>query len=91
MCSIVSESNPDDLLLGKLDIEQLVGSDEEPLKLQLQSFIGSVTTGAPPVVSGEAGAAALALAYQVREAIDSFLHRQQQAAPSGGAPSGAGA
>jgi predicted dehydrogenase len=61
----------------QLDMEQLVGSDEEPLKLQLQSFLTSVTTGTPAAVSGEAGTAALALAYQVREAIDSFLHRQQ--------------
>jgi predicted dehydrogenase len=69
----------------QLNMEQLVGSDEEPLKLQLQSFLVSVTTGAPAVVSGEAGAAALALAYQVREAIDSFLYRQQQASSSSSA------
>ncbi|HSE59889.1 MAG TPA: Gfo/Idh/MocA family oxidoreductase [Nitrospiraceae bacterium] len=75
----------------QLDMEQLVGSDEEPLKLQLQSFLASVMTGAPAVVSGEAGAAALALAYQVREAIDSFLRRQQQASPSGSASPGRGA
>jgi hypothetical protein len=72
-------------------MEQLVGSDEEPLKLQLQSFLTSVTTGTPAVVSGEAGTAALTLAYQVREAIDSFLHRQQQAPPFSSALPGAGA
>ncbi|MEX5213206.1 MAG: Gfo/Idh/MocA family oxidoreductase [Nitrospiraceae bacterium] len=68
----------------QLDVEQLDGSDEEPLKLQLQSFMTSIMTGAPAVVSGEAGTAALALAYQVREAIDSFLHRQPQAPASAG-------
>lgn len=75
----------------QLDMEQLVGSDEEPLKLQLQSFLASVMTGAPAAVSGEAGTAALALAYQVREAIDSFLRRQQPVSWSGSASPGRGA
>lgn len=49
--------------------------DEEPLKLELEAFLHAVTTKTPPVVSGEDGAAALALAHQVLESIGSFVQR----------------
>lgn len=55
-----------------LDLEQLTGSDEEPLKLQLASFIHAIRTGAPPVVSGQAGLAALSVAHRIRDAIDVY-------------------
>ena len=58
-------------------IEQLRGGEEEPLKLQLESFLAAVETGSRPVVSGEDGAAALALAHRVLEAIDEFVRRNQ--------------
>lgn len=45
------------------------GIEEEPLKLQLQSFVHAVLTGTPPVVSGHDGAAALELAHHVLDAI----------------------
>ena len=45
------------------------GIEEEPLKLQLASFVHAVSTGTPPVVSGDDGAAALELAHQVLDAI----------------------
>ena len=62
-----------------IEIEQLQGDEEEPLKLQLESFLHVAATGAKPVVSGEDGAAALDLAYQVLRAIESFVSRNQQA------------
>ena len=58
-------------------IEQLRGSEEEPLKLQLESFLAAVGTGNRPVVSGEDGAAALDLARRVLEAIERFVRRNQ--------------
>ena len=58
-------------------IEQLRGGEEEPLKLQLESFLEAVRGGNRPVVSGEDGAAALELAQQVLEAIERFVTRNQ--------------
>jgi predicted dehydrogenase len=59
----------------RIAIEEFKGSDGEPLKLQLESFLESIRTGSCPAVSGEDGAAALAVAHQVLAAIDSFLQR----------------
>jgi predicted dehydrogenase len=59
----------------RIDIEHLRGSDEEPLKLQLESFLRATATGTAPQVSGEDGAAALDLAHQVLQAIDMFVQR----------------
>ena len=59
-----------------IEMEQLQGNDEEPLKLQLDSFLRAVRTGGRPVVSGEDGLAALELAHQVLEAIAGFVKRQ---------------
>ena len=64
-------------------IEECKGGDDEPLKLQLESFLRSIRTGATPVVSGEDGAAALEVAYQVLTAIDSFVQRQAEQETSG--------
>jgi predicted dehydrogenase len=58
-------------------IEQLRGGEEEPLKLQLESFLAAVASGQRPVVAGEDGAAALDLAHRVLEAIDRFVRRNQ--------------
>lgn len=57
-------------------IKEYKGSEEEPLKLQLESFVRSVRTGTPPAVSGEEGAAAVALAHRILSAIASFIQRQ---------------
>ncbi|MGH7254316.1 MAG: Gfo/Idh/MocA family protein [Nitrospirales bacterium] len=62
-----------------LQIEQVRGGDEEPLRLQLEAFLRSVTTGSRPVVSGADGAAALDLAHRVLEAIQSFVERHTEA------------
>ncbi|MBI3355680.1 MAG: Gfo/Idh/MocA family oxidoreductase [Nitrospirae bacterium] len=59
----------------KITIEEFKGSDGEPLKLQLESFLQSIRTGSCPVVSGEDGAAALEVAYQVLAAMKSFTDR----------------
>jgi predicted dehydrogenase len=49
--------------------EQIQGGDEEPLKLELESFLHAARTGAQPVVSGQDGEAALSLAHRVLEEI----------------------
>jgi len=54
---------------GDQATEQIQGGDEEPLKLELESFLHAVRTGTRPVVSGEDGEAALSLAYRVLEEI----------------------
>jgi predicted dehydrogenase len=49
--------------------EQIHGGDEEPLKLELESFLHAARTGAAPAVSGQDGEAALALAQRILEEI----------------------
>jgi len=61
-----------------VEVTNLQGGDEEPLKLQLESFLHAVGTGARPVVSGEDGAAAVAVAHQVLQAIEAFSARQEE-------------
>lgn len=58
-----------------VEVEQVQGGDEEPLKLQLESFLHAVGTGTRPVVSGEDGAAAVNVAHQVLQAIATFAAR----------------
>lgn len=65
-----------------VEVEQLQGSEEEPLKLQLESFLHSASTGTKPVVSGADGAAALDVAQLVLQAIAAFVARQEQASVS---------
>jgi len=65
-----------------VEVEQLQGGDEEPLRLQLESFLHAASTGTRPVVSGEDGAAALDAAQQVVQAIAAFIARQEQAPAS---------
>ncbi len=65
-------------------IEEYKGGDDEPLKLQLESFVRSIRNGSSPVVSGEDGAAAVALAHQVLAAIASFVRRQEERETSEG-------
>jgi predicted dehydrogenase len=61
-----------------VEVEQLQGGDEEPLKLQLESFLHAVSTGSRPVVSGEDGAAAVDVAHQVLHAIAAFAARHEE-------------
>ncbi len=63
-----------------VQVTHLQGGDEEPLKLQLESFLHAVDTGTRPVVSGEDGAAAVAVAHQVLQAIAAFASRIEEGA-----------
>ena len=58
-----------------IEVEQFQGGDEEPLKLQLQSFLQAAGTGRRPMVAGEDGAVAVDVAYQVLQAIEAFAVR----------------
>ena len=58
-----------------IDVETFQAGDEEPLRLELESFIHAVATGSRPVVSGEDGEAALNLAGRVLDAIGQFTQR----------------
>ena len=49
--------------------EQIRGDGREPLKLEREAFLDSVRTGAPPLVSGKEGAAALELACAIMAGI----------------------
>jgi predicted dehydrogenase len=64
-----------------VEVEQVQGGDEEPLKLQLESFLHAVGTGSRPVVSGEDGAAAVDVAHQVLDAIAAFAARHEDGSP----------
>ncbi len=61
-----------------IEVEEVHGGDEEPLKLELEAFLHAIATGTQPVVSGEDGVAALDLAYQVLDAIGTFVQRHEQ-------------
>ena len=61
----------------ELDTESFQGNADEPLKLQLESFVRTIQTGSKPEVSGEAGAAALDVAHLVLAAIAEHVARQQ--------------
>jgi predicted dehydrogenase len=62
-----------------IEVEQVRGGDEEPLKLELESFLQAAATRTPPPVSGEDGVKALDLAYRVLDAIGQFVRRHEQA------------
>lgn len=61
-----------------IEMEQVKGDDEEPLKAQLEAFLSAVRNGQDPTVSGEAGAAALELAHQILQSIETFVRRHSQ-------------
>jgi predicted dehydrogenase len=58
------------LSLTKVAVEQ-----GEPLRLEIESFLHAVRTRTTPVVSGEDGRAALALALQINQAIADHAER----------------
>jgi predicted dehydrogenase len=49
--------------------EIIRGDGQEPLKLELQAFLESITHGTPPLVSGQAGVAALRLSESIMAQI----------------------
>jgi predicted dehydrogenase len=58
------------LSLTKVPVEQ-----GEPLRLEIESFLNAVRTRTTPVVSGEDGRAALALALEINQAIATHAKR----------------
>ncbi len=57
---------------GKLvKVEPLQVDDVEPLRAELEAFLASVQTGSAPAVTAEDGAAAVRLAAQIVEAVQS--------------------
>ncbi|MGH9598212.1 MAG: Gfo/Idh/MocA family protein, partial [Edaphobacter sp.] len=58
------------LSLQKISVEQ-----GEPLRLEIASFLNAVRTRTTPVVSGEDGRAALALALEINRAIEAHAER----------------
>ncbi|HVG03163.1 MAG TPA: Gfo/Idh/MocA family oxidoreductase [Nitrospira sp.] len=73
--AMVSRRTHDHATKPTIDVESYQAGDEEPLRLELESFIQSVANGSRPMVSGQDGAAALNLATRVLEAIDQFTQR----------------
>jgi predicted dehydrogenase len=61
-----------------IEVEEVRGGDEEPLKLELETFLHAIANKTRPLVSGEDGVAALDLAYQVLDAIGAFVQRHQE-------------
>ncbi|GBC81037.1 scyllo-inositol 2-dehydrogenase (NAD(+)) [bacterium HR10] len=55
--------------------ERVPVAKDEPLRAQLQSFLRCVREGTPPLVSGEDGRKALALALRILAAIEAHGHR----------------
>ena len=80
--AVVSRRVQDSGSRPTIDVESYQAGDEEPLRLELDSFIQAVTTGSRPVVSGEDGEAALNLAARVLEAIGQFTQRHQAGSAS---------
>jgi predicted dehydrogenase len=66
----VSQHPSAGLSLKKISVEQ-----GEPLRLEIASFLGAVRTEGKPVVSGEDGRAALALALEINRAIAAHAER----------------
>ncbi len=56
-------------------VEEFQAGDDEPLRLQLESFLQAIRAQSCPVVSGENGTAALEVAHRVLSAINAFGQR----------------
>jgi predicted dehydrogenase len=60
---------------------KLKAPEGEPLKLEHESFISAIESNARPVVSGEDGRDALAVALRIVEEINKSLHKLRDAQP----------
>jgi len=69
--------------MQRIHMERSSMQKDEPLKLELQSFIKCVKSGGEPEVSGEKARAALAIAEMVVQDIRSRLKRFRAGAPKG--------
>lgn len=56
-------------------VEEFQAGDDEPLRLQLESFLQAIRSQSCPVVSGEDGTAALEVAHRVLSSITAFGQR----------------
>jgi predicted dehydrogenase len=70
LAEMVSQHPSAGLSLKKISVQQ-----GEPLRLEIASFLEAVRTRATPVVSGEDGRAALALALEINRAIAAHAER----------------
>jgi predicted dehydrogenase len=70
LAEMVSQHPSAGLSLKKISVQQ-----GEPLRLEIASFLEAVRTRATPVVSGEDGRAALALALNINRAIAAHAER----------------
>lgn len=80
--SLAKDKNLDDLSqmasldFGKMiNVEPLQVDDVEPLRAELEAFLASVRTGAPPAVTAEDGAAAVRLAADIVQSIQTHEWR----------------
>jgi predicted dehydrogenase len=58
-----------------LAVEEFQAGNDEPLRLQLESFLQAIRAQSCPVVSGEDGTAALEVAHRVLSVIKAFGQR----------------
>jgi predicted dehydrogenase len=63
-------TNPAPLQLPTLGMQKPSVTPGEPLRLELEAFLQAIHTGNPPQVTGEQARAALALALQIQQAIE---------------------
>ncbi len=54
---------------GLLSVKEIKAKDAEPLKEELLAFVGCVRTGDEPLVTGAQGRRALAVAFEIEEAL----------------------
>ena len=73
--AIVTDTVSSAAALPGLNISKPPVTPGEPLRLELESFLHSIRTGTAPVVPGEQGRAALALALDITTAIEAHLAR----------------
>ena len=61
--------------IPNMDIQQISYSDTDALELELKAFVGSVSSRANPMVSGEDGRKALAVALEITDQISARYDR----------------
>jgi len=67
------------LVDGQITRESVAMEKEEPLKRELQSFVECARQGLQPIVSASGATAALELAIEITEMINSFVTSEQNA------------
>ncbi|MCE5272295.1 Gfo/Idh/MocA family oxidoreductase [bacterium] len=81
--SLTDRSAPPDMLELFERRALAVDATAEPLRLELESFIGCIGRGAHPVVSGEDGLQALEVAQRIRDAVRRSIELAGLAAADG--------